>query len=261
MKGSSRGIDLHLDHASVAVPELSAAVEHLDVRLGLRATVTAADPARHSRIYLDRSYVEVAAQAEMSGWHPTHFFLRFEDEEALRAHLDECGVSGRFGVYEGVDGRWDDVEVEAPSVPLPILTRRTDPLEVARRWPPPLTEPHRCGARTLAAVQIGVTEWEAAVDAYGRLLGPAVRPTPAGRTPDGRRRTRLPLATGHLVLVEAEAEGVDAIILGVASLAETVRVLGRDTELAVGDRMAWLDPAVAFGLRVGFVETGSKDHD
>lgn len=248
---------LYLDHASVIVPDLPAAVEHLDVRLGLRATVSAGDPTRHSRVYLDRSYLEVAAPGHALRWQAANFFLRFDDPRGLRAHLDSSGLSSRFSVYEGVDGRWDDVEIEAGSVPLPILVRRTHPPEVSRCWPPPLTEPHPCGARALAAVQILVTDWHTAIAAYRRLLGLGDRTLLEGFAGSGRRRVCLPLASGELVLTEAEVEGIGALILGVASLAETVATLGRDVKWTVADPVAWLDPAAAFGLRIGLVETGS----
>jgi Glyoxalase-like domain len=149
-------LPLRLDHASVAVPNLAAALEHLDRRLGLRATLTREAPERHSRVYLDQSYLEVSAGSGQAGWKATIFFLRFDDPVALRAHLDDAGIVYRFSEYEGVDGTWDDVEVRAGRVPLPTIIRRTAPRAIARDWPPALAEDHRCGARTLAAAHVEV---------------------------------------------------------------------------------------------------------
>ena len=93
---SGPGLRLWLDHASVAVPELAAAVEHLDRRLGLHATVSPAAPERHSRVYLDRSYLEFSVHPTGSGWEATMFFLRFSEPVALRAHLDAAGIAYGF---------------------------------------------------------------------------------------------------------------------------------------------------------------------
>jgi hypothetical protein len=252
--GVSTPVPLWLDHASVSVPVLAEAVAHLEVRLGLRATKSAADPDRHSRVYLHRSYLEVAARPGSTGWGATHFFLRFEDPQALRTHLDASGLPYRFGDYIGVDGRWDDVEIDANGIPLPILVRRTDPPEVARHWPPPLGEPHRCGAHTLAAVHIGVPEMDPALDVYRRLLACDETSSPSVSAIDGRRQARLLLASGHLVLVEAETAKIAGLVVGVTSLADTAAVMGGGLRRTPGDPVAWLDPVETFGLRLGFVE-------
>jgi hypothetical protein len=243
-------MDLWLDHASVSVPELGPAVEHLDRRLGLRATVSSEAPDRHSRVYLNRSYLEVAAASEgeggtASGWQATLFFLRFDDPVNLRAHLDSADIAYRFREYEGVDGTWDDVEVSVGSVPLPILIRRTAPPEVARDWPPELREPHGCGARSLAAVHVAVPSLEEAAGAYRRLVG-AVEPGP------GRDRLPVPLASGELVLHEAGSGGIDGIVLGVSSLDATRAALRGRLGPVDDDGVVWLDPAETFGLRLGF---------
>ena len=57
---------LVLDHVSVQAPAFDAAVEMLRDRLGLVTTPTPAAPLRHGRVYLDRSYLEVAAGADSS---------------------------------------------------------------------------------------------------------------------------------------------------------------------------------------------------
>ena len=236
---SAAAMPLWLDHASIAVPDLAAAVEHLDRRLGLRATVSPAAPERHGRLYLDRSYLEVSAGSDR-GWRATMFFLRFIDADDLRAHLDATGIAYRFGSYEGVDGTWDDVETDVA------------PPDVARDWPPALGEPHRCGARALAAVHVEVPSLAEAVNGYRRLLGAEDVPWPDAEPP-GRRSARVPLASGGLVLREGGRERIVGIVLEVPSLGETRAALG-DVLGPVEDDVAWIDPDEVFGLRVGFTE-------
>jgi Glyoxalase-like domain len=235
-----------LDHASVAVPHLAAAVERLDRRLGLRATVSPAAPERHSRVYLHRSYLEVSVGPGEGGWRARMFFLRFDDPDVLRAHLEAAGIAYRWGRYEGVDGTWDDVEVRLGAAALPTLIRRTAPAEIARDWPPALAEPHRCGARSLAAVHVEVPSVAEAREAYRRLLG-ADLPEPE------RGRARVPLASGEIVLRGDGAGEIAGIVLGVASLEATRAALPeplRETD----DGVAWLDPAETHGLPLGFAE-------
>jgi Glyoxalase-like domain len=245
-----RGVPLQLDHASVWVPDLATAVEHLDWRLGLRATVTPEAPERHSRVYLDRSYLEVAAEASGAVWASTFFFLRFDDPDALRAHLEDAGIEYRFSEYKGVDGTWDDVEIRAGAVPFPILVRRTAPDSVARDWPPPLAVAHRCGARMLAAVHVEVPSLEEAADAYRRLLGEDHVSWPDDERRQGHEHVRL--ASGGILLEEAVHGGL-GLVLGVRSLEATRAAL--DGRLARTDEsVAWLDPDETFGLRLGFAE-------
>lgn len=235
-----------LDHASISVPDLAAAVEHLDRRLGLRATVSPAAPQRHGRVHLHRSYLEVSAGSSDERWHATMSFLRFEDPDGLRAHLDGAGITYRWSEYVGVDGTWDDVEVRVGDMPLPTLIRRTSPPEIARDWPPALAEAHPCGAHTLDAVHVEVPSVAVALRAYGRLLGRDLPPAASGPT-------RVPLASGHLVLREGDAGRIAGVVLGVGSLERTRDALTaalRETE----DGAAWLDPRDTFGLRLGFAE-------
>ncbi|HET7235649.1 MAG TPA: VOC family protein [Actinomycetota bacterium] len=247
-------IPLWLDHASIAVPELADAVAHLDDRLGLRATVSPATPERHSRVYLDRGYLEVAARPGDTGWTASLFFLRFDDPEALRGHLEAVGLAYRFGAYEGVDGTWDDVEIDAGEVPLPILVRRTAPAEIAQDWPPALPAPHRCGARTLAQVHVGVPSLEPAIEAYERLLGLEAAPATTVDPRSGRSRATLPAASGEVVLLDAGTGEIERIVLGVGSLEKARTALGERLTIDPPDPVAWLDPADAFGLELGFVE-------
>jgi hypothetical protein len=74
-----RNSPLRLDHALVVEPDLPGAVEHLVRRLGLRATMSPQARDRHSRVYLDRSYLEVSAGSGGEDWSATMFFLRFDD--------------------------------------------------------------------------------------------------------------------------------------------------------------------------------------
>jgi hypothetical protein len=237
---------LWLDHASILVPDLAPAIEELDSRLGLRATPTPAAPGRHSRLYLERSYLEVSAGAPGDAWTAPYFFLRFSDPEALRRHLDAVELRCRFGRYTGVDGQWDDVEIDAEGVPVPILVRRTHPPDIARDWPPPLREAHRCGARTLAAVQVAVPDLAAATEVYRRLTGSDPERSSAVGDHAG---TEFRLQSGRIILTEGAALGVKAIVLGTTSLVQSIRVAG---PLSPGP-VAWIAPDMTHGLQVGFV--------
>jgi hypothetical protein len=181
-------------------------------------------------------------------------FVRFEEPNALRVHLANAGFTFRFTVYEGVDGTWDDVEVDAGSVPLPILVRRTAPPDVARDWPPALAEPHRCGARTLAEVHLGVPSLRAALEAYGRLLRVREPPEPDNDPASGRRRASVGTASGRIVLLEGGTGGVERIVLGVHRLAVPTNMFGGRLTRLEGDPVAWLDPSDTFGLELGFVQ-------
>ncbi len=163
-------VELRLDHVSIEVPDFADAGGRLTEQFGLRVTVSPQAPERHGRVYLDRAYLEVAAHPGSPTWAVGSFFLRFSDLEGLRARLGSARLGYRCQAYEGVDGRWEDVELDVAGVPLPILVRRTEPAQVARNWPPPLDEPHRCGAVTLAAVHLPVASIDAAADVYARLL-------------------------------------------------------------------------------------------
>lgn len=240
---------LWLDHASIAVPSLAPAIAELDLRLGLTATPTPAAPDRHSRVYLDRSYLEVAAGAGGDTWIVQNFFLRFADPAALKGHLDAVGLRHRFDSYTGLDGGWDDVEIDAGDMPVPILVRRTSPPQIARAWPPPLRHPHRCGARTLDAVHVTVRDLGAAIDIYSRLTG--VKPM-LTTVANGASSAEFRLASGRIALSRGLASGIGAIVLGTGSLSECVRIVGKLN----GAPVAWLADGVTHGLRTGFVQVG-----
>jgi catechol 2,3-dioxygenase-like lactoylglutathione lyase family enzyme len=237
---------MYLDHASILVPDLAQAVGQFDARLGLRVTPTPASPGSHGRLYLDRSYLEISASPTAVGWTIPCFFLRFDSPERLRLHLDAAGLRHRFSVYSGHDGQWDDVEIDAGAIPFPVLVRRTHPPDVARTWPPPLVDQHRSGALTLEAVLVTVPDLASATDAYARLVG---------MKPDMKTDFDLAgcpvfhLASGRIILAEGRAPGVGAIVLGAKSLAELPSTAGQHP----ASRIAWVDPVLSFGLRIGFV--------
>lgn len=246
MTPSATGVPLWLDHASIAVPDVRDATSALHTDLGLEVTASRSEPHRHGRIHLDRSYLELSSGEPVGAWRIPLFFLRFADPVALRHHLDAAGLEHRFDTYLGVDGEWDDVQVVAGRVPLPILVRRTAPPDEARDWPPQLKAPHRCGARTLEAVKVAVPDLSAAAEAYGRLVGTE------GTVASGEAWVSVALATGRIVLVEGEPVGPSGLVLGVDDLTTTRRVVGP----LEGAPVAWTDTRRSRGLRIGFVERG-----
>jgi hypothetical protein len=247
--------ELRLDHVSIEVPDFTDAIVRLDEELGLRVTVSPRAPQRHGRVHLDRAYLEVAAHPGRPTWAFSSFFLRFSDLEALRAHLEGVRLGYRYRVYEGVDGRWEDVELDVDDVPVPILVRRTEPAQVARNWPPPLDEPHRCGAFTLAAVHIPVASIEAAAGVYARLLNVEAPPALAGTGP-GRRRGVFHLGSAAIMLVEDGERR--AVVLGVASLDMSRAVLPSVLLRPDHEGVAWLDPSATSGLAVGLIEAADE---
>jgi hypothetical protein len=237
---------------SIEVPNFAAAVGRLDEELGLRVTVSPQAPGRHGRVYLDRAYLEVAGHPDIPTWVVSSFFLRFSDSKGLRAHLEGgARLRYRYGVYEGIDGRWDDVELDVADVPAPILVRRTEPADVARNWPPPLDKPHRCGAFTLAAVRLPVASIGAAADIYARLLD--VEP-PLALSGSGRQRRQVEFHLGSATITLVEDGERRAIVLGVASLETSSAVLASVLLPPDDEGIAWLDPSATSDLVVGFVE-------
>lgn len=165
---------LQLDHVSIAVPRFDSALERWR-QLGFRVTVTPAAAQRHSRLHLDRTYLEIAQpiDAAPSQWEARLFFFRFEDRDATRARLLERGVATRPREYRGVDGTWEELELQSPELPLPVLVRRTEPVDVARDWPPALVEPHPNGAVTLEGVALESTRPEELTAVFTALLDDA----------------------------------------------------------------------------------------
>jgi hypothetical protein len=243
-------VGLRLDHVSVEVPDFADAVGKLDEGLGLRVAVSPQAPERHGRIYLDRAYLEVAARPGNPAWAIGSFFLRFSNLDRLQAHLEGVRLGYRCQVYEGVDGRWEDVELDVADVPVPILVRRTEPAQAARDWPPPLDKPYRCGAFTLAAIHLPVASMEAAADVYARLLNAGAPPAVPGPGPRQRRRV-FHVGSGAIILVEGGARR--AVVLGVASLARSRAVLSSVLLPPDDQGVAWLDPSATSDLAVGLV--------
>jgi catechol 2,3-dioxygenase-like lactoylglutathione lyase family enzyme len=235
-----------LDHVSIGVPHLGDAVAQFAEEFGLEVTVSPQAPERHGRIYLDRSYLEVAVRPGVPTWRVTDFFLGFSELAALRAHLDGAELTYRYAVYQGVDGRWDDIQLHVTDVPVPGIVRRSEPPQAARDWPPPLAGMHRCGASTLAAVHVSVPKLAAASRFYGSLLGAA---TPQE---SGQHRVVLALSLGSIVLVE-RAERL-AVVLGVASLQQSSAALAPRLLPPDEDDVAWLDSS-ASTLALGLKET------
>jgi hypothetical protein len=94
---------------------------------------------------------------------------------------------------------------------------------------------------------VAVPDLEAAVDAYGRLLGGQVS---FGIDDIGARQATFAPASGRIVLSQGPRPGIAGIVLGVPSLAETAEVVG----IRPAARVSWTDPAALHGLRIGFTE-------
>jgi hypothetical protein len=243
------GPALVLDHASIAVPALPPAIDLLARRYALDLVPTVGAAHRHGRIYLDRTYLEVSA-ADRSNWEVAAFFLGFSDLARLRRQLSLAGLAHHHQVYEGVDGRWDDVTIELADVSVPVLVRRTEPVELARNWPPPLEAAHRCGATILAEVHVPVSSLREAADLYTRLLGGEPSWVAAGG-PSVHPRAVFHLGTGRVVLAEGAPEY--AVVLGVPSLATSRAVLG-PALLPPDDRgVSWFARAPGPDLPLGLV--------
>jgi catechol 2,3-dioxygenase-like lactoylglutathione lyase family enzyme len=250
-RGSVGDPGFRLDHVSIGVPHLGDAADRFARQFGLEVTVSPAAPEHHGRIYLDRSYLEVAVRPDVTTWDVTGFFLGFTELAVLEAHLDGADLAYRYDVYQGVDGRWDDVWLDVDDVPVPGLVRRTEPPEAARNWPPSLARAQRCGASTLAAFHVPVPDLEVASRFYERLVGSPASHVPTRQGSD-QRRVVLPLSVGTIVLIEGGER--PAAVLGVASLAESSKVLGPRLLSPDDDDVAWLDPSVTT-LALGFAET------
>jgi hypothetical protein len=250
--------DLSLDHASVGVPNLRLAAETFSQRLGLEVTVSPRAPGRHGRIHLVRAYLEVAAVPAARASTITQVFLRFGDLADIRAHLDRAGLRHHYSVYEGVDGEWDDIELDAGGTPLPGLVRRIETADSREKWPPPPRRPHRSGAVRLAEVHLPVRSVAAAADIYVRLLG---RRGPSAVFGSRSERPHAVFSLGSSSIVLAEDTEQPAVVLGVGSLERTRAVLGRALLPPSPGGVAWADPTTVLGLRIGFVEDRTSSLD
>jgi catechol 2,3-dioxygenase-like lactoylglutathione lyase family enzyme len=238
-----------LDHVSVQTPVVDAAVEMLRDQLGLITVRTLAAPDRHGRVYLDRGYLEVAKGTAAS---LALFFLRYDQFDHTRAALEGRGLRTRASLYEGIDGIWEDIEIDAgTAAPLPHLTRRTTPPEVAANWPPPLAAPQPCGAEALAAVHLRVPRLEPALEIYERLLGvPAMKLT--------ARSAVYEMTSGRIVLQEVTelSPAIVGLELRVTALGDTqgyLSALGTKTWRA--DDALWVD--LPGGWHLGFCEAAA----
>src|SRR5687767_10633961 len=151
-------VELWLDHASVRVPDLDTATGVFDRVLGRPPTRTPGASQRHSRWFLDRSYLEVSVPpGPAPGWGLSLFFLRFADLAMTEGALRAAAIPYRSEPYRGADGTWDNIELEGPAgVPAPILVRRVAPEEIARDWPPRRPDPAPCGAIALGGFHLAV---------------------------------------------------------------------------------------------------------
>lgn len=142
---------LRLDHVSIAARSSD---------LGQRGfRVTSTDDAGldqpHARLFLNRVYLEIVPA-------PTHgevigrsWFLHTPDLPAAAEALRSAGIRvGGPTTYKGLDGVWEDVEIDPPSATpaMPMVTRRVD--RHAMTWPPPLSEAHPNGARTVKSLHV-----------------------------------------------------------------------------------------------------------
>lgn len=251
MAQSGPAAELLLDHVTIDVPDFADAVGRFGESLGLRVTVSPQASDRHGRIFLDRTYLEVAAHPGSPSWAVTSFFLRFSSLQALRAHLEGARIGYRYRVYQGVDGLWDDVELDVADVPMPILVRRTEPAQVARNWPPPLDKPHRCGAFMLAAVHLPVASIEAAADTYARLLNVGASHSAPGPE-QARRRKVFHCGSARIMLIEHGER--PAVVLGVASLDTSNAALSSVLDPPDDEGVAWMSTQATSNLAIGLVE-------
>jgi hypothetical protein len=70
--------------------------------------VSPAAPERHSRVYLDRSYLEVSARPGGSGWSATLFFLRFRGPGVASFEAPRSLLGERLTVLEDDPVAWLD---------------------------------------------------------------------------------------------------------------------------------------------------------
>lgn len=253
---------LFLDHASLRVRDYEEALDRLERRLGLVCTRNAEAPDTHSRLFLDRSYMDVNARwgkvpMTASGWAMPFFLLRHLGLQEVLEHLRAAGLESRQSEHVAADGRWLDVWVLAPEgVQAPLLVRRTHPPELAADWPPPLPRPQPCGAYALEAVHVRVARMEPAVDFYRRLLGVESLPPAAPDGYFGGERVEATLASGRIVLHAGEgALGIMGAVFAVPSVAEVEGWLGRrGVRSQRGAAELWVDPAETGEVMFGFRE-------
>lgn len=263
---------LHLDHALLQVADLGQALRQLEERLGLEARLAARAP-DHARLYFERAFLEVVVQPGAPHVGPAWallpwFFLRFPDTpEARRDRLVKAGFTPSLQIFEGDDGCWTELRVEAPrATPLPMLRHVPDDGRPRARGP---VQP--CGAFRLAGLVVLTPELDTTAEMYRRLLG--LERLPEGFTDRvlGARRMDMPLTQGRIALVQPDGPGFAAatlstrgpgpmaVLLAVESFwqpEELIHRLGIHTERGLTPRGAelWIDPRETSGVPFGFVE-------
>ncbi len=259
--------DLRLDHASLQVPRLDTAMAMLQ-RLGLTATPTPGDEARHARLYLDRAYLEVSVPTgrPVSGPRILLFMHGARDVFGQLPALKARGIEvEQAGPYQGADGVWDDVVLKAPAVgiPAPVLVSRRSPPELAADWPPAAKTTHPSGARTLQAVLLVTHQTDEAVRFYEQLGG---RPDEEQDLPAfGARRRRVHFPGGRFDLFKPAQQGkvaawlaqrgpgVLGVSFGVASLDPVLqRLVAEQLEVHAADGVIFTDAAFGPDALFGF---------
>ncbi len=223
---------LRFDHASINVASFHRAVSELDQVLGLSVSISPDAPDRHGRIFFEGCYLEISSHQEAVGWSVPLYFLGFEDLESLQTRLAHADIEFDVDEYLGVDGTWDNVELSAGTVPLPILVRRKAPIGVSLDWPPSKGEDHRCGATSIDALHINVPDLHNAKDVFARLL----------------QDQKLPIE-----LKQGGRPGVAAIVFKANSYETTRAELGNVFDPPDSNGVAWVTDARFSGVRLGFV--------
>jgi hypothetical protein len=218
-------------------PSLHDALQMLDARSGPRDR-SPGDPDRHSRVYLDRGYLEVASGRRGGDWTLSGFFARFEIRQ-------RCGAI-----------RLDRLRHGSAS------TRRR------RRWAPtrcrdgPAPDPRPAHPPARDCADLATAPWRGT---SVRGQDPRCRADNRARPGLGRRNVHpldrrasvvtdrevsapRRLASGRIILAEGNPR---ITIARRRSLSETMSVVGP----LEGSPVAWLDPAITHGVQLGFVES------
>jgi hypothetical protein len=179
-----------LDHVSLRAPAGALA------DLGFRLTPTRGS-STHSRIFLDRHYIEVDETGAI-GIEARSWFLGADDLNRAATALAAAVVPTLWPTrHQGHDGVWEDVAVVARSASIPMLTRRIDLGREA--WPPPIEEPHPNRVTALSELRLRSDE--------PGLLAAYLTTMEAAALGDGRFR----LAAGIGVAIE-DGDGPDGIV-------------------------------------------------
>jgi hypothetical protein len=217
---------LPLDHLSLRTPSLDATLACLLEKLGLQAVRTPQAPREHSRIHLDRCYMEVAQPVSQPpsfagiGVSSPCFFLRF-DHPDLEGELRRLGLRPRpLTAYQGKDGVWEDLSFEEPEAEGLLLVRRTQPPEVAKDWPPALRASNPAGILALSSVLVATPRFSEAQAFFRKLCGSnqVGPPRDDGFLQATRCDVQLPAGRGRITLLERERQAVEGVGLAVQDL-------------------------------------------